>query len=108
MNNAAVWGGTTVSMARNTADCPIGQVAHGGFPLELDPGDEEEHREQPVGGPLAQAQVQMPGGWSDADLRKLAGENVLRAMEQAERVAARLQKERPASTLRYVAPDSAP
>lgn len=33
-------------------------------------------------------------GWSDADLRKLAGENVLRAFEQAERVAARLQKER--------------
>jgi membrane dipeptidase len=43
-------------------------------------------------------------GWSDADLRKLAGENLLRAMEQAERVAARLQKERPASTQRYVPP----
>jgi membrane dipeptidase len=38
-------------------------------------------------------------GWSDADLRKLAGENVLRAMEQTERVAARLQRERPASTM---------
>ena len=37
-------------------------------------------------------------GWSDADLRKVAGENVLRVMTQAERVAARLQKERPAST----------
>ncbi|MEZ4589110.1 MAG: dipeptidase [Gemmatimonadales bacterium] len=37
-------------------------------------------------------------GWTEADLRKLAGENVLRAMEQAEKVAARLQKERPAST----------
>jgi len=37
-------------------------------------------------------------GWSEADLRKLAGENVLRVMEQAEKVAARLQKERPAST----------
>jgi membrane dipeptidase len=47
-------------------------------------------------------------GWSDADLRKLAGENVLRAMEQAEHVAARLQKERPASTLRYVAPVASP
>lgn len=33
-------------------------------------------------------------GWSEADLRKLAGENVLRAMKQAEVVAARLQKER--------------
>ncbi|HEY4658481.1 MAG TPA: membrane dipeptidase, partial [Gemmatimonadaceae bacterium] len=37
-------------------------------------------------------------GWSDADLRKLAGENVLRALARAEQVAGRLQKERPAST----------
>jgi len=37
-------------------------------------------------------------GWSEADLRKLAGENVLRAFEEAERVAARLQRERPPST----------
>ncbi len=37
-------------------------------------------------------------GWSDDDLRKLAGENILRAFEAAERVAARLQRERPAST----------
>ncbi|MEO8451088.1 MAG: dipeptidase [Gemmatimonadota bacterium] len=37
-------------------------------------------------------------GWTEADLRKLAGENVLRALEQTERVAARLQRERPAST----------
>ena len=37
-------------------------------------------------------------GWSDAELKQLAGENVLRVLEQAERVAARLQAERPAST----------
>ncbi|HMV32560.1 MAG TPA: membrane dipeptidase, partial [Gemmatimonadales bacterium] len=37
-------------------------------------------------------------GWSEADLRKLAGENVIRALRQAERVAARLRQERPAST----------
>lgn len=37
-------------------------------------------------------------GWSDADLRKLAGENVLRALSRAEQVAKRLQKERPPST----------
>ncbi len=37
-------------------------------------------------------------GWSDEDMRKLAGENVLRVLEQAERVAARLQKTRPPST----------
>ncbi|MFO1426032.1 MAG: dipeptidase [Steroidobacteraceae bacterium] len=46
-------------------------------------------------------------GWPDRDLRKLAGENLLRAMEQAERVAARLQRERPASTLRYAPPPAA-
>jgi membrane dipeptidase len=36
-------------------------------------------------------------GWSDADLRKLAGENLLRVLKQAETVAARLKKERPPS-----------
>jgi membrane dipeptidase len=33
-------------------------------------------------------------GWSESDLRKLAGENVLRAWREAEAVAARLQAER--------------
>ena len=37
-------------------------------------------------------------GWSDDDLRKLAGENILRVLEQAEQVAARLQKSRGPST----------
>jgi hypothetical protein len=37
-------------------------------------------------------------GWSDLELRKLAGENMLRVMEEVERVAARLQTERPPST----------
>jgi membrane dipeptidase len=37
-------------------------------------------------------------GWSDDDLRKLAGENILRVLERAEQVAARLQKTRPPST----------
>jgi membrane dipeptidase len=37
-------------------------------------------------------------GWSEADLRKLAGENILRAMAQAEQVAARLQQQRAPST----------
>jgi membrane dipeptidase len=36
-------------------------------------------------------------GWTDADLRKLAGGNVLRVLSQAEQVAKRLQRERPAS-----------
>jgi membrane dipeptidase len=37
-------------------------------------------------------------GWSEGDLRKLAGENVLRVMREAEAVARRLRRERPAST----------
>ena len=37
-------------------------------------------------------------GWPDADLRKLAGENILRVMAQAEKVAVRLQASRPPST----------
>jgi membrane dipeptidase len=37
-------------------------------------------------------------GWSDADLRKVAGENFLRVFTQAEAVAAKLQKERQPST----------
>jgi membrane dipeptidase len=36
-------------------------------------------------------------GWSDEEVGKLAGSNVLRVLRQAEKVAARLQKERPAS-----------
>lgn len=37
-------------------------------------------------------------GWSDTDLKKLAGGNVLRVLAQAEQVAKRLQKERGPST----------
>jgi membrane dipeptidase len=37
-------------------------------------------------------------GWSDDDMRKLAGQNILRVFEQVEQVAARLQKERQPST----------
>jgi membrane dipeptidase len=37
-------------------------------------------------------------GWSEADLRKLAGENILRVMSRAEAVAMRLRRERPPST----------
>ena len=36
-------------------------------------------------------------GWTESDLRKLAGENVLRVIEANEKIAARLRKERPAS-----------
>jgi membrane dipeptidase len=37
-------------------------------------------------------------GWSDDDLRKLAGENMLRVLRQNEANARKLQRERPAST----------
>ncbi len=36
-------------------------------------------------------------GWTDAEIKKLAGENLLRALREAETVAKRLQNERPAS-----------
>jgi membrane dipeptidase len=40
-------------------------------------------------------------GWTEAELRKLAGENALRAWRDAERVAARLQQQRPPSTMKF-------
>lgn len=40
-------------------------------------------------------------GWTDADLKKLAGENVLRVMERAEAVALELQKAIPASLAQF-------
>jgi membrane dipeptidase len=40
-------------------------------------------------------------GYGDEDLAKIAGRNVLRVMREAERVAERLQSERPPSTLRF-------
>jgi len=36
-------------------------------------------------------------GWSDGDVKRVIGLNVLRVMREAERAAARLQRERPAS-----------
>ena len=47
-------------------------------------------------------------GWSDADLTKLAGGNLVRAMTEAEVVAARLQKERAPSTATIEAMDHWP
>ena len=40
-------------------------------------------------------------GWTDEELGKLAGENLLRAWRGAEAVARRLQRERPPSTMRF-------
>jgi membrane dipeptidase len=40
-------------------------------------------------------------GWTDEELRKLAGENLLRAFAEAEKVAKRLQQERPAALAKF-------
>jgi membrane dipeptidase len=45
-------------------------------------------------------------GWSDGDLEKLAGANLMRAFAAAEQVAARLQRERPPSTATIEALDA--
>lgn len=47
-------------------------------------------------------------GWSERDMRKLAGENLLRALARAEVVAKRLQRERPPSTKTIQQLDGAP
>jgi membrane dipeptidase len=47
-------------------------------------------------------------GWSDGDLRKLAGGNLLRALRTAEASAARLRKTREASTMTIEELDPAP
>jgi membrane dipeptidase len=46
----------------------------------------------------------MRRGWTDDDIAKLAGENVLRVMAAAEKVAARLRAARPASGMQFVEP----
>ena len=48
----------------------------------------------------------MRRGWSDAEIGKLAGENLLRVMAAAEGVAVTLRAARPASGERFVAPKS--
>ena len=47
-------------------------------------------------------------GWSETDLKKLAGENILRAFSQAEQVSARLRASRPPSTATIEKLDGAP
>jgi membrane dipeptidase len=46
----------------------------------------------------------MRRGWTDADIAKVAGENLLRVMAAAERVAAKLRAARPASSVLFVEP----
>jgi membrane dipeptidase len=67
-------------------DGPVGLEDTSGFPL------------------LFAALIQR--GWDDDDLKKLAGQNLLRAMRQAESVAARLQRDTKASNARIAEVDS--
>jgi membrane dipeptidase len=46
----------------------------------------------------------MRRGWTDSDIAKLAGENLLRVMAAAEKVSVRLRAARPASSMLYVEP----
>jgi membrane dipeptidase len=46
----------------------------------------------------------MRRGWTDSDIAKVAGENLLRVMAAAEKVAVRLRAARPASGMLYVEP----
>src|SRR5271168_2294497 len=46
----------------------------------------------------------MRRGWTDSDIAKLAGENLLRVMAAAEKVAVRLRAERPASGMLFIEP----
>jgi membrane dipeptidase len=46
----------------------------------------------------------MRRGWTDADIAKLSGENVLRVMAAAEKVAVKLRAARPASNMVFVEP----
>jgi membrane dipeptidase len=46
----------------------------------------------------------MKRGWTDSDVAKLAGGNVLRAMAEAERVAAKLRETRAASSVTFSPP----
>jgi membrane dipeptidase len=76
----------------------VAGVTHVGIGSDFDGADDDF----PVG---LQSEADYPAlfaelikrGWSDADLKLVAGENVLRVLTQAEQVAARLQKSRAAS-----------
>lgn len=74
----------------------VAGVDHVGIGGDLDGGGGVEGLEDVSKYPALLAELARRG-WSEADLRKVAGENLLRAFAQAEVVAARLQRERPAS-----------
>ena len=58
----------TAAAIGTTARFGIAQVAGHELPFEFQPGDEEEDRQQPVGGPGGQGQIQMQCGRADLDV----------------------------------------
>jgi membrane dipeptidase len=75
----------------------VAGVDHVGIGGDLDGGGGVEGLDDVTGYPALLAELSRRG-WSEADLRKVAGENLLRVFTQTEAVATRLRRERPAST----------
>jgi membrane dipeptidase len=71
----------------------VAGIDHVGIGSDYDGATMPEGLEDTSTFPLLLAELSRRG-WSESDLRKLAGENVLRVWREAERVAARLQAER--------------
>ena len=74
----------------------IAGVDHVGIAADFDGGATTEGLQDVSTYPALFAEL-IRRGWKDADLAKLAGGNLIRALARAEQVAARLQKERPPS-----------
>lgn len=72
----------------------IAGVDHVGIAADFDGGATTEGLQDVSTYPALFAEL-IRRGWKDADLAKLAGGNIIRALTRAEQVAARLQKERP-------------
>ena len=74
----------------------VAGVDHVGLAADFDGGATTEGLQDVSTYPALFAEL-IQRGWKDADLAKLAGGNIIRALAKAEQVAARLQKERPPS-----------
>jgi membrane dipeptidase len=71
----------------------VAGVDHVGLAADFDGGATTEGLQDVSTYPALFAEL-IQRGWKDADLAKLAGGNIIRALAKAEQVAARLQKER--------------
>ncbi|MGD0493338.1 MAG: dipeptidase [Steroidobacteraceae bacterium] len=84
----------------------VAGVDHVGLGSDFDGIPEGPRGLSGVDGYPALLEELMRRGWSDADVAKVAGENVLRVMAACERVAATLRGQRPASEARIDLPAS--